>query len=62
MNCEGCEWYRYPLLTENRFQTVQIQRVVPEMRKCERAWCDKKEEGEKVTSDALDRCRCIGNT
>lgn len=66
MNCEDCEWYRYQLLTEDKLQTVRIQRIVSEMRKCERGWCDK-EEGKKVKNGLdSDHSRrhnyCCGNS
>ena len=41
--CDTCEWYRYPLPTDNRLQTVPIPTVICDPRRCERGWCDKED-------------------
>ena len=40
MQCEKCEWYRYPILTDNRLNTASIPVVITETRRCEKGWCD----------------------
>ena len=40
-NCEGCEWYRYPMLTDNSLKNKPIPTVITDLRRCERGWCDK---------------------
>ena len=46
MTCEGCEWYRYPMLTDNKLQTKPAPTIITDLRRCERGWCDR-EEGDK---------------
>ena len=47
MNCETCEWYRYPMLTDNSLNTKPIPTIITDMRRCERGWCDReKKRGE----------------
>lgn len=49
MNCETCEWYRYPMLTDNSLNTKPIPTIITDLRRCERGWCDREivEEGER---------------
>lgn len=47
MNCDSCEWYRYPMLTDNNLTTKPIPTIITDLRRCERGWCDKEEEGEQ---------------
>ena len=39
--CEECEWYRYPMLTDNSLRTKPIPSVITDLRRCERGLCDK---------------------
>ena len=48
-DCEGCEWYRYPMLTDNSLNNKPILTVITDLRRCERGWCDK--EGEQDETD-----------
>lgn len=41
MNCDSCEWYRYPMLTDNKLTNKPIPTVITDMRRCERGLCDK---------------------
>ena len=52
MNCETCEWYRYPMLTDNSLTTKTTPTVITDMRRCERGWCDREEE--EVNRNEID--------
>lgn len=39
--CDGCEWYKSPIPTENTLNNRQIPTVITDSRRCERGWCDK---------------------
>ena len=44
--CENCEWYRYPMLTDNSLTTKPMPTIITDLRRCERGWCDREKEEE----------------